>query len=239
MFTSKIGSTVSNITHNILPKLKPTKIPANSSDVVEVQRFQFAPIEQRLMTEVRQYTQKHGVETARVVNKNGRKLDVTVTESAQKAEVFPKNIDFEPKNRKAAIKSAFKKIKYMTSLWNCSFIHSHPYETPLSGLDVFSMLKMGAKKMIATTPSGGCSSLEMPSTLTFLTHGPKIVRAAIKISKLQEMKLKELNLVENGAYNFEKISSEQLKEYNDFSINLLQDFADRFRLKFQHNLSGS
>lgn len=230
MVSPRIIPQVPRVAYTIPQRLNQIRFLRPSADLVEIAGAKFTPLEKRLMEEARTYTQKYGVETARIIDRNGKNLELILDE--RPLNVNAKIYDCSASDSNFEIIS--KIIKNTYDLFNCTHIHSHAMEIPLSGVDVLTMLAINAKKVIATTPNGGFSSLEMPIFPPFLKPWKNPKTAAEKLSELQVSKLKELGIFEKDAlFN---ASDEKISEYSAFSIGLLQDFADRFGFKFHSNI---
>lgn len=232
MVSPRVLPQVPRVAYTIPQRLNQIRFIRPSTDLVEIAGAKFTPLEKRLMEETRAYTQKYGVETARIIDRNGKNLELILDERPMgvSAEVYD---DISSCTNLELISKIIKEhINY--DLFNCTHIHSHARKVPLSGVDILTMLAINARKLIATTPNGGFSSLETPIFPPFLKPWKNPKTAAREISELQVCKLKELGIFEGDAiFN---ASDEKITEYSAFSTGLLQDFADRFGFQFHNNI---
>jgi len=223
MFIQKLGSAIAAGAS----KIKLPKSLALAKDTVEIAKAEFTPFEKKLMEEVRQYSLEHGVETARVLDKKGDLLDLELIELPNNVTAIGKR-QFELLNYMGIIGRFIKRtINYDFVGRKGTYIHSHTSNVPLSGTDVIQMTGRKMKKIIATTPDGSFSSLEQ----TKYPKAKNYLDAAKKIATAQCEKAKELGL------KFNNTNPEKMSEYSSFSIKLLQDFADKFGFKFEHNFN--
>lgn len=235
MFIPKLSSSISNIVHLPLQKLNPTRFLTKAADVVEITSEKFTPLEKRLMDEVREYSRKSGLETARIIDKQGKLVDMELWEnpfyvtaiSKKNIKVF--NYDFGITGRI---------IKTLTANHKSTMIHSHVANSPLSSQDLRPLIFRIYKKIIATTPDGSFSSIERLNDFGNIFKLKKMLKARKGIAESQLKKASELKLMEKGHLKL-TADAETFKEYSNFSIKLIQDFADKFGFKFEHNYSTS
>lgn len=238
MIITNFRAKFSNITH-ILPKprLNLLKSAVSHGDVVEISGAKFKPIEINFMKEVMEYSIINEVETARILSKNDKLLDFHLYETP----------DFVGTLSKKGIKILGKDIgpightiRGRIISYNGTNIHSHTIETPISGIDVVSLVKAPIKKIISITPEGKFSYLECPNTFKSIFPSKKCKQSAQAIDYLQAKKgakLGLLNIREDGLYtsNFNNADKDTIKEYSNYTIDLLQKFADEFGFNFKHN----
>lgn len=208
------------------------------TDVVDIATSNFSPLERKLMDEVRAYTQESGKETARIINRNGKQLDIRTEETQISVRTCTKNtLAFDSKHK---LKSIVSIAKGINETFKCSFVHSHTADTPISSQDVMSMLTVGMKKMVAITPNGGISSMEIPSIRGLIKHREAPTLETKRISKLLDKKAKELGVLKidilEGTVDPNSLDPEKLKQYSAYAVGLWQEFANKFGLKFEHNM---
>lgn len=230
MVSPRVIPQVPRVAYTIPQRLNQIRFIRPSADLVEIAGAKFTSLEKRLMEETRVYTQKYGIETARIIDRNGKNLELILDE--RPLNVNAKIYKFSASDSNLELIS--KIIKNTYDLFNCTHVHSHARDIPLSGVDVLTMLAINAKRIIATTPNGGFSFLEAPIFPPFLRPWKNPKTAAEKISELQVSKLKELGIFEESS--FFNASDEKITEYSAFSTGLLQDFADRFGFQFHNNI---
>lgn len=198
---------------------------------------EFTPLEKRLMNEVRQYSEKNGVETARLINKNGRFKEMKLIESPMLVTLLdPKGIKIF--GRDLGVLGHL--LRTIVKLNKATIIHSHVTKGPLSSQDLNPIILGNAKKVTATTPDECFSSIENPKKIRTPYQIERWMNLKKKLAKLQTEKSLELGIIKlNSKTKMPELNlsatTEELKEYSDFSIKLLQDFSDKCGFKFKHN----
>ena len=190
------------------------KAPGNlAADTVEISGARFSPLKQELMEKARAYAEEFGAEELYIIDRNGEVLNLNATRNREYVDVHSINgIKFE-------IAKDF--------LINGTLIHSHPVPIPLSGGDICCMIENQLDEIIATT-SSGFSSLRRKLNLSLKKD--ECLMAANIIGLKQKIKKDELGL----DFYAKEIAHEKLEEYSQFSIKLLDDFANKFGFKFEH-----
>lgn len=212
--------------------------PLNTKNFTESTVKEFTDLEHKLMQEVRSYSQVNGVETVRVINKNGRNVKNKAIEKPLFTTPLSANgmilgHDFGLIGQ--IIKGGFEHCQG-------TFIHSHTADVPLSSQDLRPLVAQAYRKIIAITPNGSISSIERPKGHLNFLKIRKMFKERKKFSEIQTQKAKELGLLSiNSAtlmpeWNF-NASTERVKEYSDFSIKLLQNFANKFGFRFFNNFN--
>lgn len=234
MFIQKLSSTIASS----VAKIKLTKPLTVVHDTVVLAQNDFTPLEKKLMEEVRLYSQKHNVETARVISMRGDLLDLDVTLESYNHTSVASKVGMKLFGKDLGILG--KKLKLKKDLKNSIYIHSHTIDTPLSAQDIMYLLSSKIRKITATTPNGHFSSLEIPKNLFY--NKKKAITESIKMQYMRELRNLNLGLLDFGIdsktiYHFSDADFGKMKEYHDFSIKQLEDFADKFGFKFKHNFT--
>lgn len=185
-------------------------------------------LEQKVMEEIAAYSKRHGVETARVISRHGKLLDLKVTE----ARTFCSLEGREELN--------ILGIKIIIKGYNETHIHSHPIDLPLSSGDVEYLLVSPIRKTIAVTTKGHYSSIERPMNFSRILDPVKYHNDLRQLNLLQLQRGGDLGLITVNdmgftEYHFKGADESKVKEYIQYSIKTLQDFADKTGYRFEHN----
>jgi len=182
----------------------------------------FTNLEKQLIDEVREYSLAHGTETCRII-KNGKdvtnKFDIYGIENYVSA--FPKNGYIFHIN--LGYLGKYLKFKYYTK--NATYIHSHTAELPLSLPDVKMAIMGKLKKIIAVTPSGKDSTLELNKNRKKLLKHIHIFDELIK-------KNKELEIINKNVFR----NPTTLKIYQEAAKRIWDKFVELTGVKYSSNI---
>lgn len=186
-------------------------------------------LEKKLINEVWQYGNKHNLETAKIIDKNGKLLNMTMEET-------PLGINF-PNQSFLDMFFAFE---------NSNFIHNHTFELPLSFVDINTLLNMQIHKMTAVTPKGKISSLVFPKNKMIRIEDGVVVSPknsfemstdVAKLSNEEINYLKHLKLFDENEQkflsNFRSAPEDIIKKLYNWRNSKIQDFADKFGLEYK------
>lgn len=235
MKLSKLSNIIPISTKLVRPQYK--NIP-QIADSVEIAGARFSPLELQLMEDIRRYGIDTNLETACVIDKKGKLLDLDVIESAGSTSIMSKE-GFKFLGMDIGLGPIGHLLELQRQVLKGTFIHNHPAEVPLSGTDVNVMLTLRLKKMIATTPGGGFSYLKRPDNSNFIIPDIKCIKAATELANAQYKKLKELGMIMeiDSIPKADFTDPKKTKAYSDFSIKKLEEFARRFGFEFKHQLN--
>lgn len=132
-------------------------IKLKSDPVEDTIKLSPQAMETKLMQEVRNYGMENGLETARIMDKEGDIIHLKMAET-------PLSISFPEQGF----------ISLFLRLDNSNFIHYHPRNLPLSFNDISTMYNLQISKMTAVTPNGGVSSLIFPREKMIRMEGDKL-----------------------------------------------------------------
>lgn len=244
MIISKTKVSISSIITKPIQKLCRSKPINKGIDTVEISGVKFTKLEQELMNEVREYSKEKLVETAKIIDKKGALINNLKTIESEYFVTLIDNKDFKifghkPKND--TVQLLGKLLKGIKSMYKGTMIHSHIINGPLSSQDLKPFIFLNMKKVLATTPDGYFSYIGKQKHSNILVNIRRTAKARKQLGSQQTQKAIELGLItKTKEYPFLELNHkngtpEQLKEYSDFSIKLLQDFANKFGFEFKHN----
>lgn len=191
-------------------KLKPLV-----SDTVQIAKNKFTKLEQELMDNIKHLK----TEDARIIDENGKFVkEFKFIGDETNCKIDPKlsiNIDFY--------------IEILPKLKNSTFIHNHPFNTPLSANDVHYMSLNKIKKMMACTFKEGYSYLERMSAIS-TKQEKNFEKATAKLVKKEMAQIKKLAHTK-GITNIERMN-----RLNDWRYKKIGKVADKFELKFENKI---
>ena len=182
----------------------------------------FTKTEKEMMQKVKDYTLKHGVETCRIIKK-GR----DITKKFDLFETFD-YVSIGPKDGKimGINFGVFGRIfNFKRNIKGATYVHSHTTELPLSRPDVIFAVKTKLKKIIAVTPSGKHSTLDL-NTKQDLSQSLNIFDEAL--NKYNELKQQYGDNV--------LINETSFKIYQDFVKNIWSRFVALTKVKYNSNI---
>ena len=216
-------------TSAVISKFRHMSLPKKVAKSVKITGLNDSPIEQLLRNEVISYSIQNGVETARIIDKKGMVRDLDIFE-------FPNHVSVMSKDGKFFghdFGIIGKLLKTALILRKGTYIHSHTKNMPLSGTDIIFMIRGQVQKVVATTPNGNFSSMEMPKHPKMWLNQKKYLKGVNEIHASQSAKLQKLGLAYTSEEGYKNVTPENLEEYSNLSNQILQNFANKFGFNFQ------
>ena len=182
----------------------------------------FSNLEKRAMNEVKEYSALHSVETCKIIKKG---KDITdrfdLFETADYVSVGPKNGNIFGINF-----GVFGRIfNFKRNIRNATYIHSHMTEVPLSRPDIIFAIKTKLKKIIAVSPSGKHSTLELEKDSKKLFEHFNVFDEPL--NKYNELAQQDENVMQNKTL---------LKIYQDSVKKAWERFVELTNAKYSSNI---
>lgn len=187
-------------------------------------RGNFTTLEKNMIQEVRDFALKNKTETARII-KNGK----NITDRFDLFEMH-NSVTLLPNNSKIfGINLGFlgKILNYKRDLKGSTYIHSHNTETPLSRPDILFAIKAKLNKIVAITPSGKNSTLEIENNNEKILENLNVFDEPLSILENLENQYGEDVLFKNNI---------ALETYKNAMIKAWKNFVEKTKVKYSSNL---
>lgn len=187
-------------------------------------RGNFTTLEKNMIQEVRDFALKNKTETARII-KNGKnitnrfdlfEMQNSVTLLPNNGKIFGINLGF-----------LGKILNYKRDLKGSTYIHSHNTETPLSRPDILFAIKAKLNKIVAITPSGKNSTLEIENNSTKILENLNVFDEPLSILENLENQYGEDVLFKNNI---------AFETYKKAMIKAWKSFVEKTKVKYRSNV---
>lgn len=173
----------------------------------------FSSLEKNIINKIKNGT----IETARVIDKNGNLVnDIKFIGDKYSVRLSPEYIFRE---------GALDKFV------DATYIHNHPFNSPLSSNDIYQMALLKLKKMVACTSDGGYSIMQRLKPISEINYSA-FVDAAGRLISEEMQKMKSLGKI-RGITDIQRMEILNQWRYERYSV-----FCEEFGLEFKNNISA-